>query len=126
MTANVSTRVIDFGLNEMDTLSDKIYITSSIATTFTEATSTYALGNNNFGSAGAAVGSPASATNARKVSTVAITAGSVTGTGTGAFWAIVDSANSRLNACGSLSASQALTSGNTFALPSFDITIPTQ
>lgn len=126
MTANVNSRVIDLGLNVLDTEADKIYICTTLPTTFTEATSTYASGNNNFGSAGAAVGSPAAATNARKVSTVAITAGAVTATNTAAFWAIVDSAASRLLACGSLSASQAVTSGNTFSLPSYDITIPTQ
>lgn len=126
MTANVNSRVIDFGLNVLDTEPDKIFICSTQPTTYTEATSTYALGSYNYGSAGAAFGSPASATNARKVSSVAITSGSVSGTGTAGYWAVVDSANSRLLATGPLSASQAVTSGNPFSLPSFDITIPTQ
>lgn len=126
MTANVQSRVLDLGLNVLDTEADKIYITSAEATTFTEAITTYALGNNAF-SVGGAFGSPAAGSpNGRKVSSTAITVGSVTGTGTATNWAVVDSVNSRLLAVGVLSASQPVTSGNTFQLPSFDIRLPSQ
>jgi hypothetical protein len=54
----------------------------------------------------------------------AVSAGTVTGTGTATHWALVDTGNSRLLAAGSLSASQGVTSGNTFDLTSFDIGIP--
>ena len=122
----VQDRVLDFGLNVLDTESTHIYITSADATTYTEAVSTYALGNKNFG-AGAAFGSPAAAPpNGRKVSSAAITDGTVSGTGTAAKWAAVDSANSRLHANGTLAASQSVTSGNTFTLASFDVRIPNQ
>lgn len=125
MADNISTYVLDNGLTALDTLARTIHICSTEPTTYTEASSTYTLGNNDFGSAGAAVGSPAAGSpNGRKVTTVAITAGSVTATGTAAKWAIVDVANSRLLANGSLAASQSVTSGNTFALPAFDIRIP--
>ena len=40
---------LDNGLNAIHTYADKIYICSQDPLTFTDATSTYALGNNNFG-----------------------------------------------------------------------------
>lgn len=121
----VQDRVLDLGLNVLDTEATHLYIDgTSEPTTFTAATSTNALGNKNFG-AGAVTGSPAAGSpNGRKVTTAAITDGSVTGTGTAAYWAITDNTNSRLLATGTLSASQAVTSGNTFTLPAFDIRLP--
>jgi hypothetical protein len=117
---------LDNGLNAIHSLADKIYICSADPASFTDATSTYALGNNNFG-VGGAFGAPgAGSPNGRQISSVAITAGSVTGTGTAAKWAVVDSVNSRLLANGSLAASQAVTAGNTFTLASFNIRLPNQ
>lgn len=123
--AYLNDRVLDSGLSVLDTEPDKIYICSALPGTYAEATSTYALGNKDFGSAGGAFGSPAARSpSGRKVSSTAISDGSVTGTGTAAYWAVVDSANSRLLAAGALSGSQGVTSGNTFSLGSFDIGIP--
>lgn len=120
----VGDRVLDLGLNVLDTEATHLYITSAEATTFTQASSTNALGNKNFG-AGAVTGSPAAGSpNGRKVTTAAITDGSVTATGTASHWAITDNANSRLLATGTLSATQAVTSGNTFTLGAFDIRLP--
>jgi hypothetical protein len=120
----VGDRVLDLGLNVLDTEATHIYITSALATTFTEASSTFALGNKNFG-VGAAVGAPAAgAPNGRKVTTTAITDGSVTATGTASHWAITDNTNSRLLAAFTLSTTQAVTSGNTFSLPAFDVRLP--
>lgn len=120
----VGDRVLDLGLNVLDTEATHIYITNALATTFTEASSSFALGNKNFG-AGAAVGSPAAGSpNGRKVTTTAITDGSVTATGTASHWAITDNTNSRLLAAFTLSATQAVTSGNTFQLPAFDVRLP--
>jgi uncharacterized membrane protein YebE (DUF533 family) len=121
----VADRVLDLGLNVLDTEATHIYINSTAeATTYTQATSTNALGNNNFG-AGAVCGSPAAGSpNGRKVTTAAVTAGSVTATGTAAYWAITDNTNSRLLATGTLSASQSVTSGNTFTLGAFDLRLP--
>lgn len=120
----VGDRVLDLGLNVLDTEATHIYITNALATTFTEASSSFALGNKNFG-AGAAVGAPAAGSpNGRKVTTTAITDGSVTASGTASHWAITDNTNSRLLAAFTLSATQAVTSGNTFQLPAFDVRLP--
>jgi hypothetical protein len=120
----VQDRVLDLGLNVLDTEATHIYICSAEPTTYTAATSTNALGNKNFGAGGVAGAPAAGSPNGRKVTTVAVTDGSITATGTAAAWAIVDSANSRLLATGVLSATQAVTSGNTFTLPAFDIRLP--
>lgn len=127
MASVLADYILDNGLTKLDSEADKIYICSNTdPTTFTEATSTYALGNKAF-SVGGAFGAPAAGSpNGRKVTSTAITDGSVTGTGTAAKWAVVDSVNSRLLANGALSASQAVTSGNTFTLAAFDIRIPNQ
>ena len=50
--------------------------------------------------------------------------GAIDATGTASHWALVDTGNSRLFAAGALSASQAVTDGNTFTLSAFDIGIP--
>lgn len=62
------------------------------------------------------------ATSGRRSIVPAITDGSVTGTGTATHWALHDNA-SILVATGALSASQAVTSGNTFTLDAISITI---
>jgi hypothetical protein len=127
MASVLADYILDNGLVILDTLATHIYICSATdPTTYTEATSTFALGNKNFG-AGAAFGAPAAGSpNGRKVTSNAITDGNVTGTGTAAKWAVVDSVNSRLYCNGALSATQAVTSGNTFTLAAFDIRIPNQ
>src|SRR5262252_8557968 len=113
---SVQSWVLDNGLSSFKSNADKIYINSQEPTDFTGATSTYALGNKNFG-AGAALTGPANGSpNGRKVTTVAVTDGAVSGSGTAANWSIVDSVNSRLLASGNLSASQVVTSGNIFTL----------
>jgi hypothetical protein len=121
MAGFLADRIFDNGLTVLDTEATHLYITSSQATTYAEATSTYALGNKS----SLSIGAPADRVGGgRKVTVAAITDGSVTATGTAAYYAIVDSANSRLLATDVLSASQAVTSGNTFTLPAFDIYIP--
>lgn len=126
MAANVADRVLDLGLNVLDTEATHIYITNAEATNFTQASSTFALGNKNWG-AGAVFGAPAAGSpNGRKVSSAAVTDGSVTATGTATHWAVTDNTNSRLLAVGTLAASQGVTSGNPFTLSSFDIRLPNQ
>lgn len=121
----VGDRVLDLGLNVLDTEATHIYINyTSEATTFTEASSTKACGNKNFG-AGNVCGSPAAGSpNGRKVTTAAVTDGSVTATQTAGWWSITDNTNSRLLATGALAATQAVTSGNVFTLGAFDIRLP--
>jgi hypothetical protein len=58
----------------------------------------------------------------RKRTVSAITDGTVTATATAAYWALVTA--SVLLATGTLSATQVVTSGNTFSLNAFDIGIP--
>ncbi len=97
----------------------RLDICSQEPTTRTEAITTYSLGNKTsptIGSAGDA------APNGRKRTVSAITDGSVTSTGTATHWALTD--GTRLLATGALSASQAVTSANTFTLAAFDIRVP--
>ena len=119
--ATLNNRVFDNGLTTLDTEANKILVTSQEATTYTEANATYALGN----STSLSIGAPADRSGGgREVTVAAISDGSVTGTGTATHFAIVDTSNSRLLATGSLTASQAVTSGNTFTLGAFTIGIP--
>lgn len=118
--ASIADRVYDNGLTVLTNEANKLTITSAEATTYTQANSTYALGN-----ASITIGSPAARSGGgREVTVPAITGASVTGTGTAAYFALVDTVNSRLLATGSLASSQAVTSGNTFNLGSFKIGIP--
>jgi len=123
--ASLNDRVFDNGLTVLDTEANKILITSAIATTYTEANATYALGN----STTLSIGAPADRSGGgRQVTIAAITDGSVTATGTATHYAIVDTSATyggpRLLAAGALTASQAVTSGNTFTLTSTTIGIP--
>ncbi len=63
------------------------------------------------------------AVSGRRVIVAAITDGTVTATGTASHYAIHNGSNT-LVAAGPLSATQAVTSGNTFTLGAFSITIP--
>lgn len=119
--AFLNDRVFDNGLTVLDTEANKILITSAEPATYTEANATYALGD----STSLSIGAPQDRSGGgREVVVAAITDGSVTATGTATHYAIVDTVNSRLLAAGSLAASQAVTSGNTFTLTSVAIGIP--
>lgn len=119
--ASLDNRVFDNGLTVLDTEANAIHITSQEATTYANATSTYTLGN----STSLSIGAPQDRSGGgREVVVAAITDGSVTGTGTATHYAIVDTSNSRLLATGSLTASQSVTTGNTFTLSSVAIGIP--
>lgn len=119
--ATLGNRVFDNGLTVLDTEANKILVTSQEATTYTEANATYALGN----STSLSINAPADRTGGgRKVTVAAISDGSITSTGTATHYAIVDTTNSRLLATAALTASQSVTSGNTFTLATFDIGIP--
>lgn len=119
--ATLNDRVFDNGLTVLDTEANKITITSQEATTYTEGNATYALGN----STSLSIAAPSDRTGGgRKVTVAAVSDGSVTATGTATHYAILDTVNSRLLATGSLTASQVVTSGNSFTLSSFDIGIP--
>lgn len=121
--ASMSDYVLDAALSKLDTEADKIYITSQEATTYTEASSTYALGVATSISIGAPQDRSASG-GGREVVLSNVTGGSVTATGDADTFALVDSTNSRLLATGSLTTSQTVTSGNTFVLASITLGIP--
>jgi hypothetical protein len=119
--ATLNDRVFDNGLSVLDTEANAIHITSQEATDYTDATSTSTLGN----STTLSITAPADRTGGgREVTVEAVVDGTVTGTGTATHYAIVDTINSRLLATGSLTASQGVTTGNSFTLASFTIGIP--
>lgn len=125
--AYLNTLVLDNGLSVLSGTGRRLDICSSEPTNFTQATSTFSLGNKTGMTlpAPAAMSSPVG----RRVTVPAITDGSVTVTSTGTtndaeFWAISDPANSRLLAAGPLSAPDLVTAGDGFTLPAFDIGIP--
>ena len=119
--ATVADRVLDEGLTVLDVEANAVHINSQQATTFAEATSTYTLGN----TTSITISAPADRTGGgRKVTLSAVTGASVTATGTATHYAIVDTSNSRLLVTGALTASQSVTSGNTFSLEALDVGIP--
>jgi len=119
--ATIADRVLDQGLQILDLEANVVHINSQEPTTFAEATSTYTLGN----STSVTISAPADRTGGgRKVTMSAISDGTVTGTGNGTHYSISDSTNSRLLVTGSLTASQSVTSGNTFSLEALDVGIP--
>jgi hypothetical protein len=119
--ATLADRVFDNGLTVLDTEANRLDICSTEPTTYTQATTTYTLGNKT----SLSIGAPADRSGGgRDVTVASFTDGSVTGSGTAAYYAITDTTNSRLLATGSLSSSQAVTSGNTFSISSFKIGIP--
>lgn len=125
MVAKVGDYVLDNGLQALDTQATHIHIVDNDPSAFADI-ATMSCGNKNFG-AGNCFGAPAAGTApiGRQVQSVAISDGSVTRTTTATGWAVTDAANSRLLANGALSASQAVTSGNTFQLSQFIIKLPT-
>lgn len=119
--ASISDYVLDAALAKLDTEANAIYITSQEATTYTNATTTYALGN----ATSISIGAPQDRTGGgREVVLANVTGGTVTGTGDADWFAIVDTANNRLLATGPLAASQSVTTGNTFTLSSIAVGIP--
>jgi len=119
--ATLADRCFDNGLTVLDTEASAIHVTSQEATTYANATSTFSLGN----STSLSGASPTDRSGGgREVIFAAISDGSITGTGTCTHYALVDVSNSRLLVTGSLSASQAVTSGNSFTGASFAVGIP--
>jgi len=118
--AYINDEVFDTGLDYADTNGTRIDICyTQEPTTYAEATSTYTCGNKTGLNTGA---TEAGDVDGRKVVVPAITDGSVTASQTAGWWALTDG-SSILVATGALSATQAVTSGNTFTLDAIDITI---
>ena len=110
-------RVYDNGLTVLDTEATAIHICSAEPTTFASL--------NSLGNAAISIGAPAArGGGGRKVTVAAVSGGAITGNGSAVAYAIVDATNSRLLVAAPLSASQTVTSGNTFSLAAFDVGIP--
>lgn len=119
--AFISDRVFDLGLNVLDTEANRLDICNAEPASYAAATTTNSLGNKT----SFTIGAPSDRTpTGRRVTTQAITDGTVTATGTASHWAITDTTNSRLLATGAMAASQAVTIGNVFTLAAFDLGIP--
>lgn len=119
--AYLNDRVLDNGLSALTAEANKLLICSQEPTTYTEANSTYALGNKT----SPTVSSPsARSPSGRKVTVAAITDGTIATSGTASHYALVDTSNTRLLAAAALSTTQVVTAGNTFTLGTIDIGIP--
>ncbi len=112
--------VFDSGLSWLQSAGTQLNVCGTIPTTAAQATATYSLGYK----VGISIGAPADGvSNGRRVTIAAIsTGGTITGSGTAVAWGITN--NGTLCAAGTLSASQVVTSGNSFTLTAFDVTIP--
>ena len=120
--AFISDNVLDAAASYISANGDRVDICSQEPATYTEATSTYTLGNETTVSyTGPANGD----VSGRKITLDAITDGDVTGTGTATHWAISKTtATTDLVVAQSLTSSQGVTSGNTFTLTAADIEFP--
>jgi len=119
--ALIADSVFDAGLATITSGGTKIDICSSEPAAYAGIAGV-TLGNKTGLTTGAAANG---ATNGRRVTVPAITSGapgSVTATGTASHWAL-SNGSSTLYAAGQLTATQAVTNGNTFTLDAIDITI---
>jgi hypothetical protein len=123
--AYLNDRVLDAALAVLDAEADRFDICTQEPANYTEASSTYSKGFKDHGAAGSAFGAPAARTpTGRKVASVAVVDGSVTGGGSATHWATSDAGSTRLLGSTTLAASQVVTSGNAWSLASFDVGIP--
>ncbi len=126
MVAKLEDYLLDNGLNVLDTSATHIMICAGEPSDYSTSSvgAANVLGMKSFG-AGGCFGSPgAGSPNGRTVTSISVTDGTITAGGTASWWAVIDSANSRFLAHGSLSATQVVSSGNTFTLGLFTVRIP--
>ena len=116
--------VLDSGLDELNTTTgaaNELHICYDEPTTYAEAITTYTIGNDD---GNLAITGPADrGGGGREVTMTALSGGTVTGTGTVEWYAIVDTVGTDLLAVGPVTP-QGVTSGNTFSLTSVTIGIP--
>lgn len=120
---------LDNGLAAPKAAADRIFVCSQEPATYTQATSTYALGNKDFGGAGNVYPGAitAGAPSGRKITSAPVVAGapgSVTATDNATHNAVVSSGLSRLEMALPLAAAQQVTAGNTFTLTAQDMRLP--
>lgn len=124
MSKTLHDNVYDAALNYIADNGNKIYLCSAQPTTFTEASSTYALADDNL-TVGDGNGDYTIAngdSGGRKLTVTQQTGVTVDASGTGTYIAICKSSTSLLLAVTSCT-SQAVTAGNTVTLNSFKITL---
>ena len=119
--AYIDDTVLDAACSEISSVVENLYITSSEATTYTEAITTYKLGTK---ATPSFTGPGDGDASGRKITIDAITDGTVDSTGTAGFWALTDNSLSILIAAGALASTQGVTAANTFTLTAFDIEFP--
>jgi hypothetical protein len=113
--------ILDNGLQYLTTNGDRVYICETEPTTFTEATSTYAMGSKT----SITIGSPTNGTTSgRKVVLSAITGGTVSANDTATHFAIVDFGSSELLVVQALASGVALTTSQTWSLTAVEVEIP--
>lgn len=117
--AFLTDNAMDEGLDYLTAHGTRIDICSSEPANYA-GISAVSLGNKTSLTVGAATNG---GTSGRKVVVPAITNGTVTASGTAAFWVLSDG-SAELLASKSLASTQGVTSGNTFTLPAINITIP--
>jgi hypothetical protein len=122
MVASLEDRVLDFGLNVLDTESSFISICSAEPTNIAVAATTGLLGFKSWGAGNAFAVPGAGTPNGRQVASIAVSDGTITTSGTASWWAAY--AAGTLHAHGTLSGAQVVSAGNTFTLASFTIRIP--
>ena len=113
--------VYDAALQVLIDDGDRLDLCSQEPTSYTEATSTYSLGNKTAITIGTIADGDVSG---RKVTISATTGGTIGSTGTATHYAISDTTGTQLLAAGELTTSQQVVSGNTFTTEAFDIEIP--
>lgn len=111
--------ILDNGLNLLDTAGTVMHICSAEPSTFAGVASV-SLGNSTINIPAPTARTP----NGRKVVVPAVSNASVSANGTASHYAITDPTGSRLLVANTLSASQAVTTGNTWSTASFDVGIP--
>ena len=124
MAAQIEDAFLDNGLTDDKAKISHIYICQSEPTTYALASTTALLGAKSWGAGSAFTGPSAGSPNGRKITSVAITDGTITTSGTASWWAACGTASLLVH--GLLSAPQVVTAGNTFTLAAFDIRIPNQ
>lgn len=116
----ITDEAFDQGLDYLDVNGTRLDICSQEPTNYTQATTTYSLGNATVNCGATEDG----AVNGRKVTVPAVTGtdGSVTASGTATHWALTDG-SSLLLATGALASSQAVTAGNNWTSSALTIAI---
>lgn len=118
----INNTVFDNGLSYLQTNADTVYLCTTEPTTYTQASSTYAIANKTVSLAG-----PSDATGGgRKVTVPAITDGAVTALGTPTHVAVTGDTELLVTVTIPEEEQEELRAGNKFELTSFDIGIQEQ